>query len=110
MESAFAPRSSADWPIMVTPPRFLRTVLIEASAPSSNCRFFIEEKISSMRMCFGNAEIGRVVEHIVDAPEQPHHQRLDQVGVLVVVDALEIEALQPGEARGLSSTLSKIAL
>ena len=41
-----------------------------------------------------NAEIGRVVEHIVDAPQQPHHQRLDQVGVLLVVDALEVEALQ----------------
>ena len=27
MLSAFAPRSSADWPIMVTPPRFLRNGL-----------------------------------------------------------------------------------
>ena len=42
----------------------------------------------------GNAKIGRVIEHIVDAPQQPHHQRLDQVGVLLVVDALEVEALQ----------------
>ena len=57
MLSAFAPRSSADWPIMVTPPRFLRTVLMEASAPSSNCLFFIEEKISSIRMCLGTPRL-----------------------------------------------------
>ena len=42
----------------------------------------------------GNAEIGGVVENVVDAPEKPHHQRLDQVGILLVVHALEVEALQ----------------
>ena len=47
----------ADWPIMVTPPRFFRTVLIEAKAPSSSCPFFMEEKISSMRMCFGTPRL-----------------------------------------------------
>ena len=45
----------------------------------------------------GNAEIGGVVEHVVDAAEQPHHQRLDQVGVLLVVHALEVEALKARE-------------
>lgn len=55
--SAFSPRSLADWPMRVTPPRFLRTVLIDASAPSRSCLFFIEEKISSMRMCFGTPRL-----------------------------------------------------
>ena len=45
----------------------------------------------------GHAKIGGVVEHIVDAAQQPHHQRLDQVGVLLVVHALEVEALEAGE-------------
>ena len=45
----------------------------------------------------GNAEIGGVVEHVVDSPEEPYHQRLDQVGILFVVHALEVEALQARE-------------
>ena len=45
----------------------------------------------------GHAKIGGVVEHVVDAAQQPHHQRLDQVGVLLVVHALEVEALQARE-------------
>ena len=94
MLSAFSPRSSADWPIMVTPPRFLRTVLMEASAPSSNCLILHRREDLFDEDVLGNAEIGGVVEHIVDAPEQPHHQRLDQVGVLLVVHALEVEALE----------------
>ena len=57
MLSAFSPRSSADWPIMVTPPRFFRTVLMEASAPSRSCLFFIEEKISSIKMCLGTPRL-----------------------------------------------------
>ena len=45
----------------------------------------------------GNAQICRVIENVVDPAQQPHHQRLNQVGVLLVVHALEVEALQPGE-------------
>ena len=45
----------------------------------------------------GNAEICRVIENVVDAPEEPYHQRLDQVGILFIVHALEVEALQARE-------------
>ena len=42
--SAFAPKSSADWPIIVTPPKFLRTVLMDARALSSNWRFLSKRR------------------------------------------------------------------
>ncbi len=45
----------------------------------------------------GNAEIGRVVEHRVDPAQQPDHQRLDQVGILRRVHALEVEALHAAQ-------------
>ena len=43
----------------------------------------------------GNPEICGVVENCIDPAQQPHHQRLDQVGVLRAVDSLEVEALDP---------------
>jgi len=42
----------------------------------------------------GNAQILWVVDNLVDAAQNPHRQGLNQVRVLLVVDALEIEALQ----------------
>src|SRR6185437_7313776 len=47
----------------------------------------------------GDAEIDRVIEHVIDAAEKPHHQWLDQVGVLLVVDFLEVEALDARERK-----------
>src|SRR6185437_8578427 len=45
----------------------------------------------------GYSKIGGVVEHIVDTPENPYHQRFNQVGILGVIDALEVEALHTRE-------------
>ena len=41
----------------------------------------------------GHAKIGRVIEHVVDAPTQPYRQRLNEVCELCVDYALEVEAL-----------------
>ena len=46
----------------------------------------------------GNAQIGRVMHHVIYAPEQPHHQRLDEVRVLLR-HALEVEALKPRQGK-----------
>ncbi len=43
------------------------------------------------------AEIGRVIEHIVDPAKKPDHQWFDQVGILLVVHSLEVKALDARE-------------
>jgi hypothetical protein len=43
-----------------------------------------------------DTKVRRFIEHIVDATEQPYHQRLDQVGVLLIVDSLEVKTLEAG--------------
>ena len=45
----------------------------------------------------GHAEISRVVQDLIDPAQQPNHQRLNQVGVLFVVHALEVKALHAGQ-------------
>jgi len=42
-----------------------------------------------------HAQILWVVDNLVDAAKNPDHQRFDEVGILLVVDTLEVEALQP---------------
>jgi hypothetical protein len=96
MESAFSPRSFADCPIMVTPPRFLRTVLMEASAAFEQLLVLhVREDLFDQYM-LGDAQVLWVIDDLVDAAQNPDHQRFDQVGVLLVVNSLKVEALEPG--------------
>ncbi len=45
----------------------------------------------------GYAQVLRVIENGIDPAQQPHHQRLDEVGVLRGVHALEVEALNAAQ-------------
>ena len=54
---------------MVTPPRFLRTVLIEASAPSKQLPVLHRRENLFDEDVFGHAEIGGVVENVIDAAQ-----------------------------------------
>jgi len=46
-----------------------------------------------------NSKVLRVVDNLVDAAQNPDHQRFNQVGILLVVHSLKIEALEPGETQ-----------
>jgi hypothetical protein len=72
---------------MVTPPRFFRTVLKQLPVLHRRENLFDEDVL-------GYSEIGGVVKHIVNATQEPNHHRLYQVGILLVVYTLKVEALQ----------------
>src|SRR5580692_4950849 len=46
-----------------------------------------------------NAEISGTIQHVIYPPQQPHHKRLDQVPILLVVHALEVEALHARQGK-----------
>ncbi len=70
---------------------------MEANAPSSRLLVLHRRKDFFDEDVLGDTEIGGVVENVVDTTEQPHHQRFYEVGVLLVIHALEVKALKPGE-------------
>ena len=57
----------------------------------------------------GHAKIGGIEEHIVDAAEDVHHQRLDQVGILLV-HSLKVEALDTREREAIFDVVEDVAV
>ncbi len=98
MLSALSPRSFADWPTSVTPPRFFRALLDAGQGALQELLVLEVRKDFLDHDMLGDAEVLGVVHHVVNPAQQPDHQRLDQVGV-VLGHARKIPALDAREAK-----------
>ena len=98
MMAVFSPRSWAAWVRRVTPARCLPPVFSELIALSSKrARLQVLPQLIEQDV-FRVSQVGRIVDHLIDLPQNPEEHRLDEV-LLVLGDILEVERLNARQAQ-----------